>query len=257
MNTTTIGCDPELFLQLNGNIISAIGLVGGSKDDPRAVLKGAVQEDNVLAEFNTDPATTAHEFCANIRTVTGELAKIVAPATLTCIASHEFEREVLVNGGTQALMFGCDPDLNCWSVELNPPPSALTDLRTAGGHVHIGYDGANMDTSLRVARMAEFLLGIPSVLLDDDTRRRSMYGAAGAIRIKAYGVEYRVLSNFWVENASLQRWVFENASLCVDMESHLESYLDQFSEDVVQECINNSDTELAKHIVDTLGIPMP
>jgi hypothetical protein len=105
--------------------------------------------------------------------------------------------------------------------------------------------------------MAEFLLGIPSVLLDDDTRRRSMYGAAGAIRIKAYGVEYRVLSNFWVENASLQRWVFENASLCVDMESHLEAYLDQFSEDVVQECINNSDVELAKHIVDALGIPMP
>lgn len=253
----TIGADPELMLQLNGVIISAIGLVGGTKEEPRLVNKGAVQEDNVLAEFNIDPATTAHEFCANVRTVTAELGEIVHPAIAVVQASHDFEKSVLLAGGDQAMQFGCDPDLNCWTVELNSTPDAMTTLRTAGGHVHIGYDGANMDTSLRVARMAEFLLGVPSVLLDDDLRRRSMYGAAGAIRLKAYGVEYRVLSNFWVENASLQRWVFESAKLCVEMEGHLESYLEEFGADVVQECITNSDVELAQHIVNTLDIPLP
>lgn len=253
----TIGADPERFVQLDGKIISAIGMIGGSKEDPRIVKQGAVQEDNVLAEFNIDPATTADQFVGNITTVISQLEDIIAPATLADGCSFEFSKEALTAGGRQALEFGCDPDLNCWTVELNPTPNALTTLRTAGGHVHIGYDGANMDTSLRVARMAEFLLGVPSVLLDDDTRRRSMYGAAGAIRIKAYGVEYRVMSNFWVESDLFQRWVFENAKLCVEMEAHLEQYLDEFPSDVIQECITNSDIELAQHIVTTLGIPMP
>lgn len=253
----TIGADPELFVQRDNQIISAIGMIGGSKNFPRLVPQGAVQEDNVLAEFNIDPAETVEEFLGNISTVTSELAAIVYPCTLKVQSSHEFTREVLLEGGDQALTFGCDPDLDCWSVEMNKSPDALTTLRTAGGHVHIGYDGANMDKSLRVARMAEFLLGVPSVLLDDDKRRRSLYGASGAIRLKAYGVEYRVLSNFWLGSDELKAWVFEQARRCVEQEGMLESSLDLFPEAVVRSCIDNSDEELARVIVQDLMIPMP
>ena len=253
----TIGADPEVFVQRDDKIVSAIGMIGGSKAFPRLVKQGAVQEDNVLAEFNIDPAISVMEFLDNISTVTSELERIVSPCTLKVQSSHEFDQEEIIAGGEQAMAFGCDPDLNCWTVELNPVPNALTTLRTAGGHVHIGYDNPDMDKSIRVARMAEFLLGVPSVLLDDDTRRRELYGASGAIRLKAYGVEYRVLSNFWLESDELKTWVFEQAKLCVENESLLEIFLDCYSVEVVQNCINTSDKKVAGEIIEMLGIPMP
>ncbi len=50
-----IGCDPEVFItDEKGEIISGIGLIGGTKEDPRGVNCGAVQEDNVLpSDSNT------------------------------------------------------------------------------------------------------------------------------------------------------------------------------------------------------------
>ena len=59
MSGITIGADPELFLRDGDAITSAIGLIGGDKYEPRLVTLGAVQEDNVLAEFNIDPAISA------------------------------------------------------------------------------------------------------------------------------------------------------------------------------------------------------
>ena len=46
----------------------------------------------------------------------------------------------------------------------------------------------------------DYTLGLDSLLLDSDTRRRSMYGRAGSFRFKEYGIEYRTLSNFWIKN---------------------------------------------------------
>ena len=56
-----IGSDPELFLEdANGKVISAIGKIGGTKKRPKPVKalgKGfAIQEDNVLLEYNTPAA---------------------------------------------------------------------------------------------------------------------------------------------------------------------------------------------------------
>jgi hypothetical protein len=48
------------------------------------------------------------------------------------------------------------------------------------------------------------------MFVDFDDRRRQLYGKAGAYRPKPYGMEYRVLSNVWLKNKSLQRWVYRN-----------------------------------------------
>ncbi len=249
----TVGADPELFGQDgSGKIVPCIGLVGGTKDNPKPVKGGAVQEDNVLAEFNILPATNAADFVSNINTVTSELDKILAASGLTSVvkSSHNFEQEVLVNAGLQALEFGCDPDLDCWSRHENSKPTPYTTLRTAGGHVHVGYDNPTEDRSFEVACILEYILGVPSVLLDADTDRRAMYGQSGACRIKPYGVEYRVLSNFWLGSDNLKKWVFDITSLVLNLKiEQLENLADR---ETVRTVINASDADAAELLVERL-----
>ena len=251
--TTTIGADPEKFVCRGSEIVSGIGLIGGSKEKPRPVLCGAVQEDNVLAEFNINPASTVKQFVNNINTVSKELDKILSKHGLKSKiqSSHNFKKEVLIEGGEQSMEFGCDPDYNCWTGEENEKPDSYTVLRTAGGHVHIGYDNPTKKRSYEIASTLEYLLGISSVLLDDDTERRELYGQAGSCRIKAYGVEYRVLSNFWLKSDKLKTWIFDMAMLSSTMT------LDTLVECIcppeeAQRIINTSDKEAATLMVDKM-----
>lgn len=257
-----IGTDPEAFVvNADGAIDISVGKIGGSKDDPRPVTGGAVQEDNVLAEFNTEPATTAEEFVGAVNRVCAELEKILAPVGLKLLfkSSHEYTKEKLEEGGDQAFVFGCDPDLNCWSCQWNKPPKSDNMLlRTAGGHVHIGYDEPDTQTSLNIARACDLLLGVPSVLLDVDKRRRQLYGSAGACRLKPYGVEYRVLSNFWVESDTLKRWVFEQATAAVSWASQVDAAVEPFGGSAeIQRIINTGDEEAARTVVEALSITLP
>ena len=59
-------------------------------------------------------------------------------------------------------------------------------------------------------------LALASILWDDDTQRRTMYGQLGCFRPKPYGVEYRVLSNAWVKDERLAAWVFNAAKKAVE-----------------------------------------
>lgn len=253
----TIGADPEVFVTDGEKIISGIGLIGGTKEEPRETASGAVQEDNVLAEFNIEPASTPEDFVQHINKVVGELKDILAPKGIAVVSSHEFEEEALIEGGMQALVFGCDPDLNCWDMEQNEAPDCMSTLRTAGGHVHIGYDQPDPAISFRIARMCDVFLGIPSILIDNDTRRRELYGKAGACRIKAYGIEYRSLSNFWLKVSTVTEWVFNQAKYCAENTDRLESILDYIDGTEIQRIINEGDQQKAAEVVDALNIPMP
>src|SRR3546814_1862742 len=59
-----------------------------------------------------------------------------------------------------------------------------------------------------LVKQLDWYLGLWSLGKDKDKVRRSLYGKAGACRIKPYGVEYRVLSNFWIKNkkSRLETW---------------------------------------------------
>lgn len=244
----TIGCDPEVFLTNDsGQIVSAVGHVGGTKDVPIIVHRGAVQEDNVLAEFNTDPADNVQEFVTNIKTVLGQLRERVNPLGIEIKASHIFRKAELMRSGRQALMFGCDPDYNAYTGEQNSAPSPMQGLRTAGGHIHIGYDNPSNEESMRIARAMDLLIGVPSVLLDADTLRRRLYGAAGSMRFKSYGLEYRAVSNFWIQHTDLIEWVYHQSEKALGTEGC----------DDARTCINTGDTDLATSLIKRYGVMMP
>lgn len=249
-----IGSDPELFVGRNGQILSAIGKVGGTKDQPRAVELGALQEDNVLLEFNTDPADSLEAFQRNIRTVMQQAKDSIRGFQLEVIesvSSHTYRTELLESFGPSAFIFGCEPDFNAWTGEPNVMPHDVDPgLRTAGGHIHIGFDHLVPEMSFElvneVGQMCDYRLGLASVLMDKDDLRRQLYGKGGAIRYKPYGVEYRTLSNFWIFSDELVAWAYENALACFHERDKLKAYCDVISGDEVQRIINTNDKAAAK-----------
>ena len=239
--TILIGCDPEVLLERDGNIISSIGVIGHGKDDPLEVEEGAVLEDNVLAEINIVPASNPTKFVSSIRKVLRQLTDITK-SDIVVKPSHNFTKEYLMSLPEAAMNFGCDIDYNAYTGEANPKPNPWTTLRTAGGHVHVGADNIDMH---KLVKTMDLYLGVPSVVLDSDAERRELYGKAGCYRPKDYGVEYRVLSNFWLKSNDLMQWVYERTIKAVNDHKTIE-----IPENTIINCINNNNVGLAKELCD-------
>ena len=256
------GADPELMLvSPEGELTSAIPLISGTKKAPLAVAGGAVQRDNVMAEFNVNPSHTLEEFTDNMRQVLGELSQMVAPNRLTVRASGHFSDKELDH--EEARVFGCDPDFNSWSMRMNlfDNTSAMNSLRSAGGHWHVGYKDETKEMledpygKAEVIKMLDIFQGVPSILLDQDETaplRRSLYGKAGAHRPKPYGVEYRALGNFWVTSPLLVDLMYRLSDVAVRLcgEGESETIVKAANPKRVIKAINTSDVGLAKEIVE-------
>ena len=258
------GADPELMLcSPEGKLISAIPLIPGTKEEPTKVKCGAIQHDNVMAEFNVDPAASSEEFEHNTREVLRELIKFVAPNRLLVRASANYPVDAL--SSEEAQIFGCDPDFDSWTLMMNEFDSTKASgrFRSAGGHFHIGYKDSTKEMlsdpygKIEVVKMLDIFQGVPSVLLDADPtapKRRSLYGKAGAHRPKDYGVEYRALGNFWVRSPALLHLMYELANVAVELTLQGESgrVIEAAGEKKVQKAINRSDKGGAGQIVDTV-----
>lgn len=245
----TIGADPELFLMnVDGKFISSIGKVGGTKHKPRPILNGCmVQEDNVAVEFNIPPAKNAQAFIGSMNDALQYLTKLAADEglMLSITASKVFDADQLEH--PRAQQFGCETDLNAWTMKANPGPRAKNpQLRTAGGHIHIG--GVEGLDPFQLGRWCDLTMGVWSVLEDDDTQRRELYGAAGAIRKKPYGIEYRVLSNYWLKSPEMMEKVYNRALDAVDRVMCNWGINDDEGNDIIK-CINNSDKDLAHELI--------
>lgn len=148
----------------------------------------------------------------------------------------------------KAMEFGCDPDFNAWkNGSPNPRPKAEdASLRSAGGHVHIGYKFKSKTHVFQFIKRCDLFLGVPSVLMDaNGAQRRTLYGSRGAFRWKPYGCEYRTLSNFWIFNSDTVAWVYKNAKRALE-----DDLVDIDGEDAtIYEAINNNNKEAASFLV--------
>lgn len=254
-----IGADPELFLKQGNKFVSGYGIIPGTKENPHPVPDGAVQVDGMALEFNIDPATDADTFCHNINSVLASLRDMVPTEyDLTLVPTARFEREHMAAQPEEALVLGCEPDWCAYGMQQNPRPEAPPNMRTAAGHVHVGWtNGANVDDELhmetcgQMARQLDVFLGIPSLFEDNDNERRAVYGQAGAFRPKPYGMEYRVLSNYWVHNDEMIHQLWNRVHRAVDNlrnQNHwVDSFRDRWNIDV-QKTINEVDMDAAERI---------
>lgn len=250
-----LGSDPELFLSKNGEVISAEGLVGGSKHEPLFITKEghAIQEDNVMVEFNIPPSSNKESFVNNINYVKKYLENKFKPLGLDLLIQPSSLLDSKYLKTDQSKQFGCDPDMNVYLKCVNEPPVSGGNLRVCGGHLHIGYDNPELETSEDIIKWLDIFLGLPSVWMDEDKLRKTMYGKAGCFRIKSFGVEYRTLSNFWIRDNKTISFIYENALKAVKIaingkNNHL---LEEF-ESSVEQCINNSDIEKSMYLYEKI-----
>lgn len=213
-----IGADPEIFVGKKGKPVSAYGMIPGNKKNPHPVDFGAVQVDGMALEFNIDPAKTAMEFEHNINEVLNTLKGMIPePYEPMITSTANFTKSYLAKQPHEATELGCEPDYNCYTKQQNTPPNAKVNFRTAAGHVHIGWtegvdvnDPEHFEACCMLANQLDWFLMVPSLLFDQDKKRRELYGQPGCFRPKSYGMEYRTLSNAWLKSPELIRWVFSN-----------------------------------------------
>jgi hypothetical protein len=215
MDKILVGCDPEVFVKKSGIFQSAHGLILGDKKNPFPVRNGAVQVDGMALEFNIHPAASEEEFIFNVEDVYSQMRSMVPEYEVVATPVAHFTEEYIASQPPAALELGCDPDFNGWDMRINKKPNANRPMRTASGHVHIGWtsgeninDADHFELCGELACQMDFYLGLGSLFYDEDQERRSMYGNPGCFRPKSYGVEYRTLSNKWLNDRKLMGWVY-------------------------------------------------
>lgn len=230
-----IGADPEFFVKRFGKLVSAYGLIPGSKENPHPVPKGAVQVDGMALEFNINPAETYSQFEDNMSTVLDSITKMVPGYEIFVEPVADFGLDYIEAQPKEAKDLGCSPDFSAYTKMANPRPDVNTPFRTASGHVHIGWtdepvdinDEDHLEACRALTKSLDVWLGIPSLAWDMDDRRRTLYGAAGAFRPKPYGMEYRVLSNKWILNPQLRKLVYYNTIEAIKQTFQDEKYGDK------------------------------
>lgn len=114
--------------------------------------------------------------------------------------------------------------------------------------------------------LLDLYIGIPSVLLDDSKQqveRRKVYGRAGEFRLTPYGIEYRVLSNFWAFNTILISYFYGLSRMAVNMNrsdddeynnlliTESNKLLNKYKSDL-KDTINNANQKMAAVILDDI-----
>ncbi len=273
-----MGCDPEFFFKVDKKI------VGAELHIPKEGLKNTITRqgglhtalttmdtkfiiDGVQVELNPRPdtcrANLANEIAAAFRTLKAELDKKGDKVEM------DFSRSIKITEGELKKLdpnnqkLGCMPSLNshkgteCKLSKIDPLKHMQ---RSAGGHIHIGFKGyGNLENAIKknpneMVEMLDIICGNTCVLVDRDEgniERRKLYGRAGEYRLPPHGLEYRTLSNFWLEHYYLFSFAFGIARLAVNLCAHDNSkqYIEAFKSKVdmqeVQDAINNNDFDLA------------
>lgn len=261
-NRYTIGSDPELFLFNNktNKVVSAIDKIPGHKDEPytEGLPNGfALQTDNILAEFNIPPVLRESDFVDSINFMKDHIRELVKKINkdfdIKCQASAKVPAKELKH--PQAKEFGCDPDFCIYREGPNEvSKAARTNLRSAGFHIHVGYEGNNIDTSIAMLRYIDAYVGLPSILYDTDNERRSLYGKAGCFRLQPYGFEYRTLSSYWIATEARLKFIWRQVEYAL-YNFERNSYLPDW--EYIVKAINNNDVALATKLIEEFDLIRP
>ena len=249
----TIGADPEFFIAKGGKPVSGWGTIPGTKKAPKKVGYGAVQVDGMALEINIDPAKGEAGFLRNLESVLRTVMEMVPEYEMFDKPVAHFGKELIMAQPKEARELGCEPDYNAYTKAVNPRPDVDTPFRTAAGHVHIGWtdgvdpmDKGHFDACCALTKALDVTLGVPSLIWDQDEDRRKLYGKAGCFRPKPYGMEYRVLSNAWINPAFpfLRKAVFNNTMKGIKSLFDNENFGDtMIAGESAQSIINNSNKQ--------------
>lgn len=223
----TVGTDAEFFLKKPlGSHISGHGIIPGTKDKPHFFKDNtSCQLDGVALEIGIPPARTAMMFDAFIKraldNVEDQFLKknkvlLDRESTTVFFDKEYYDKEI----PEECKVLGCTPDRDAYKDgAINIPPTIIHSdkgvMRTAGGHIHIGWTKVADPNSqehiwdcVMLIKNLDFIYTMFEPWFDHDTTRRQMYGKPGCFRTKTYGVEYRTPSTAWTKSIYLRKFVF-------------------------------------------------
>ena len=285
-----MGCDPEFFFVSNGKVLEASKVLsdkGFTVKHQRPLARGIEGVtsrfviDGVQAELNPKPYSCRANLANEIRECFFKLNEEVIKKQSVGINFSgviKLSEDEMAQLSETSKKFGCAPSNNVYTgkeseIKVNP---ATYSYRTAGGHIHIGgcdylYDSLTTvlhSKSKLFVRLLDLIVGNTCVMLDRDpgqVERRKVYGRAGEYRLPKYGLEYRTLSNFWLQSYPLMSLVFGLVRFAVTIgynivteeresgeESEYRSILRQVKRIDVVRAINRNDFELAKKNFDKI-----
>lgn len=124
------------------------------------------------------------------------------------------------------------------------------------GHIHIGFDKTGMtteeedETVEKLVKAMDMTVGLKSLFLDKDDKRKELYGKAGCFRFKEYGMEYRTPSNFWIATDELIAWAWNTTFEAINLVNSglVDELSEKYSKKIVK-AINNNDKQLAEELL--------
>lgn len=238
------GCDPELFFMKESKVYPSSFVVRGYNDDD-------VVEDGFQGELNPDEDCCREEAGKYILYALNSARSLAkgAGAELSFNVGHTIDDELWSKAPTKVKRFGCNATNSVYEPKFKRVTGLRRRFRAAGGHIHVGKLTLR-DNPDKAVKLMDIFAGNTAVLLDrdpDNALRRKDYGRAGEYRLKSYGLEYRVLSNFWLRSYTLWSTVSGLIRNAVGVLEHgmADELISRFDMRKVRNAINENDYDLA------------
>lgn len=272
----TMGSDPEIFLMKDDKVYPAFQFLPSKKDahpggSHRYNNGGYFMQhpfwDGFQAEFCVWPKECLMYFTLGMRKCLEELAIRAGEkgAKLTIRNVLRIPDATLLSAEQEHVALGCSPSENIYDDHgMTVENPRKLKYRFTGGHLHFGKWHLTQPPDYgKIVNALDSILGIWAVGVAanlDSPIRRKYYGLAGEYRMPVYkkstafgedalGVEYRVLSNFWLCHPAICQATWEVARACVKLA--YTKYRDLWASDTnqVREIINNCDVKAARKLL--------
>lgn len=224
LDNILIGSDPEFFLERAGVIFPSTDIIIGEKNSPIKYGDVSIFKDNVLVEGNIKPAKSQAEFVSTMKSLKKIISEVSGGYNVISKDSHKFSVEDLMSDNARE--FGCNPYNKAWKNQVVAAENlAKSQMRSAGFHIHIGYNRLNKSIrknqlDMAIAKAYDFFCITPSRMHSNDEFRNKNYGEYGAYRNKPYGIEVRSLGGFFSKDEYLD-WVYEQTIKTIEFTSNL------------------------------------
>jgi hypothetical protein len=247
------GADPEFFaVDVAGEVIPATSFLSSKK------CSFAVFYDGLQAEIAPPAGNCLEVFSSNIeyglQSAHNLLIRKHRDARITLRNAFQLSAAQMRSLTEEDLAFRCSTSMNIYNDGGELPDPREYPWRFAGGHIHIGCGNRRAPVIRAMVRALDGILGVAAVSLArnwDTAERRRMYGRAGEFRLPKHGLEYRVLSNYWLCSPLIYHLTFELARYAYRIgESGAFDILYEGTEEEIRQCINRCDVGLALALIE-------
>lgn len=168
----------------------------------------------------------------------------------------------LKNAPENVSEFGCNPDIDAYSLQPKSPELGVGDRRRyTGGHLHASayqFKENDPESHARHVILMDYFIGLPLVAIlgekfrAGEAERRNFYGQAGSYRVgTGYGhLEYRVPSGRIMLSPIIPYWALGLMKMLVSSEAStlLKRVASEVPPNLVVSAINNHDVDMAEKL---------